>query len=220
MFMSYRSRAANAAIAAIIATLAVATIVGGALLLQTGERARAEQNPAAEGLRQQSQGDDSGGQQTSDQDPEQRFGGNGSVDDPNGIAVDADHPGVRGLDPALRDAVQAAAARANEEGVELRLNSGWRSADYQAELLADAITEYGSEEAARHWVDTPERSAHVRGDAVDIGGLEAALWVGQYGAEFGLCQTYANENWHFELAEVDADGYCPTAYESAAARPD
>ncbi|GAA1598768.1 hypothetical protein GCM10009693_08330 [Leucobacter chromiireducens subsp. chromiireducens] len=215
MFMSYRSRAANAAIAAIIATLAVATIVGGALLLQTGERARAEQSPGAQGS--------SGGfgtQQASDQDPEQRFGGNGSVDDPNGIAVDADHPGVRGLDPELREAVQAAAARASEEGVELRLNSGWRSADYQAELLADAITEYGSEEEARHWVDTPERSAHVRGDAVDIGGLEAALWVGQYGAEFGLCQTYANENWHFELAELDADGYCPAAYESAAARPD
>ena len=206
MFMSYRSRAANAAIAAIVATLAVATLVGGFLLLQTGEGARAAQSPGALGPGALA--------------PEAQFGGNGAVDDPSGIAVDADHPGVRGLDPELREAVQAAAASARADGLELRLNSGWRSAAYQAELRADAIAEYGSEEEASHWVDTPERSAHVRGDAVDIGGLEEALWLGQYGAQFGLCQIYANENWHFELATIDADGACPAPYDSAAARPE
>ncbi|MBL3686090.1 hypothetical protein D3248_03850 [Leucobacter zeae] len=145
-------------------------------------------------------------------------GGDGSIDDENGIAVDADHAAIAGLAPELRAAVQAAAARAAEEGIELRVTSGWRSAELQETLLSDAIGQYGSESEARRWVDTPERSQHVVGDAVDIGGLEAALWVGQHGSEFGLCQTYANENWHFELA-ADADGVCPMPYADATDRP-
>lgn len=144
--------------------------------------------------------------------------GDGSIEDENGIAVDADHAAIAGLAPELRDAVQAAAARAAEEGIELRVTSGWRSAELQRALLSDAIGTYGSESEARRWVDTPERSKHVTGDAIDIGGLEAALWVGQHGSEFGLCQTYANENWHFELA-ADADGVCPMPYADATDRP-
>lgn len=134
--------------------------------------------------------------------------GDGSIDDENGIAVDADHAAITGLAPELRDAVQAAAARAAEEGVELRVTSGWRSAELQRTLLSDAIGTYGDESEARRWVDTPERSKHVTGDAIDIGGLEAALWVGQYGSEFGLCQTYANESWHYELS-TEPGGECP-----------
>ena len=220
--MSYRSRAANAAIAAIIASLAVAAVVCGALLLRPGSSAADAGHAGGSGA-SDSGSLDSGSVNSEarvGERDEERFGGNGEVLDPDGIRVDADHPGVRGLDPELRAAVQAAAERAAAEGIELRLNSGWRSAAYQDELLAQAVSDYGSEAEARHWVDTPERSAHVRGEAVDIGGLEAALWVGQYGAEFGLCQIYANENWHFELAQIDADGFCPRAYDSAAARPE
>ncbi|WP_157834257.1 M15 family metallopeptidase [Leucobacter sp. PH1c] len=225
--MSYRSRAANAAIAAIIASLAVAAVVCGALLLRPGSSAADAGHAGSSGASDSGSLDsgslDSGtvsSEARAGERDEERFGGNGEVLDPDGIRVDADHPGVRGLDPELRAAVQAAAERAAAEGIELRLNSGWRSAAYQDELLAQAVSDYGSEAEARHWVDTPERSAHVRGEAVDIGGLEAALWVGQYGAEFGLCQIYANENWHFELAPIDADGFCPRAYDSAAARPE
>lgn len=220
--MSYRSRAANAAIAAIIASLAVAAVVCGALLLRPGSSAADAGHAGGSGASDSgslNSGTVSSEARAGERD-EERFGGNGEVLDPDGIRVDADHPGVRGLDPELRAAVQAAAERAAAEGIELRLNSGWRSAAYQDELLAQAVSDYGSEAEARHWVDTPERSAHVRGEAVDIGGLEAALWVGQYGAEFGLCQIYANENWHFELAPIDADGFCPRAYDSAAARPE
>jgi hypothetical protein len=35
------------------------------------------------------------------------------------------------------------------------------------------------------------------------------------GARFGLCQIYANEIWHFELA-ADAQGSCPPLRPNAA----
>lgn len=144
--------------------------------------------------------------------------GDGTIEEDNGIAVDADHAAIAGLTPELRAAVQAAAARASEEGIELRVTSGWRSPELQQTLLADAVGQYGSEPEARKWVETADRSRHVTGEAIDIGGLEAALWVGQYGSEFGLCQTYSNENWHFELT-ADAGGVCPMPYADATDRP-
>lgn len=146
--------------------------------------------------------------------------GDGSIHDPNGISVHAEHAAMAGLEPALHDAVLAAADRAAAEGIELRVTSGWRSAELQQQLLDDAVLNYGSEAEARKWVDTPQRSSHVTGQAVDIGGLEESLWMGQYGAEFGLCQTFDNERWHFELSEIEADGTCPAPpYMSAAERP-
>lgn len=51
-------------------------------------------------------------------------------------------------------------------------------------------------------------SAHVTGDAVDIGPTEAMYWLSQHGSRYGLCQTYANEVWHFELT-VERGGECP-----------
>ncbi len=146
--------------------------------------------------------------------------GDGSIQDETGIPVDANHSAIVGLEPAVREALQAAAARALGEGIELRVSSGWRSAELQDRLLQDAIDTYGSEDEARMWVDTPERSSHVTGQAVDIGGLEESLWMGQFGGEFGLCQTFANERWHFELSDTQPDGTCPPApYASAAERP-
>lgn len=147
--------------------------------------------------------------------------GDGSILDPTGIPVGSVHSAISGLDAELAAALQAAAARAREEGIELRVTSGWRSPELQRQLLDDAVQRYGSESEARKWVDTPERSTHVTGAAVDIGGLEESLWVGQYGAEFGLCQTFENERWHFELTEIQADGTCPAPpYMSAAERPE
>ena len=59
---------------------------------------------------------------------------------------------------------------------------------------------------------TPNRSAHVSGDAVDIGPSGAAAWLSAHGAEYGLCQIYGNEPWHHELRpEAIADG-CPPTY--------
>ena len=70
------------------------------------------------------------------------------------------------------------------------------------------MQEYGSLEEARKWVSTPELSAHVTGDAIDIGYTDADSWLMQHGADYGLCQIYSNEIWHFELATTPG-GDCP-----------
>ena len=67
------------------------------------------------------------------------------------------------------------------------------------------------EEAAR-WVATPETSAHVSGDAVDIGPLDATAWLSEHGAGYGLCQIYGNEPWHYELRPDAVDDGCPAMY--------
>lgn len=121
---------------------------------------------------------------------------------------DEQHPAVARLDPALRDAIQAAATDAEADGIVIELTSGWRSSDYQAQLLRDAIDDYGSEEAAREFVSTPEASNHVTGKAVDIAKVDPALWIEQYGNAYGLCRVFANESWHFELATTPG-GECP-----------
>ncbi|MDO9352548.1 MAG: M15 family metallopeptidase [Solirubrobacteraceae bacterium] len=117
-------------------------------------------------------------------------------------------PAITRLDPEVRGALREAARDALTEGLGLRVNSGWRSARYQRELLRRAETTYGSAEVARAYVKSPEASSHVTGEAVDIGPLDAASWLSQHGSEYGLCQTYANERWHFELATTPG-GTCP-----------
>jgi hypothetical protein len=52
----------------------------------------------------------------------------------------------------------------------------------------------------------------VSGDAVDIGPSDAATWLSEHGAVYGLCQIYGNEPWHYELRpEAIANG-CPATY--------
>ena len=121
-------------------------------------------------------------------------------------------PGVARLDPALLDALRQAAAEATDDGVALHVNSGWRSPEYQEQLLREAIAEHGSEEEAARWVATPETSPHVSGDAVDIGPSEAASWLSEHGADHGLCRIYGNEPWHFELRPEAVDDGCPPQY--------
>ncbi|WP_437423519.1 D-alanyl-D-alanine carboxypeptidase family protein [Williamsia muralis] len=89
---------------------------------------------------------------------------------PPGTSVFDDHlPGVANVHRALLLAVRRAAVDAAAEGIDFRVNSGWRSPAYQAQLLRDAVSKSGSRAKAARWVATPERSAHVSGDAIDIG---------------------------------------------------
>ena len=120
--------------------------------------------------------------------------------------------GVRNLDRALVGALRQAATDAADNGVELYVTSGWRSPEYQRQLLQEAISKYGSEEEAARWVATPETSPHVSGDAVDIGPFEATAWLSEHGAEYGLCQIYSNEPWHYELRPEAIDHGCPPMY--------
>jgi len=122
------------------------------------------------------------------------------------------HAAVTRLDPALLNAVQDAAKAAKDAGVTFGVASGWRSPAYQAWLLDAAVQQYGSKEAAARWVGTPENSLHVAGKAVDIGPYDAADWLDRKGAEFGLCRTYENEKWHFELVPSAVTEGCPAMY--------
>lgn len=123
-------------------------------------------------------------------------------------AFDLSHPAVANLNPALRKAMQQATRAAGEDGVTLRLNAGWRSRALQQRLLDEATKRYGSRAVALKWVATPERSKHVTGEAVDVAGAAAAAWLQRNGRAWGLCRTYANEAWHFELA-TRPGGTCP-----------
>jgi len=128
---------------------------------------------------------------------------------------DVANPAVGNLDPRLLGAVQQAATTAAVQGVTMTITSGWRSPEFQQQLLDDAVLTYGSVAAARQYVQTPERSHHVLGQAVDIGPTAGDQWLIANGARFGLCQIYANELWHFELA-TDAAGNCPPLQATAA----
>lgn len=133
-------------------------------------------------------------------------------------ASDDDVPGIAKLHPALLHALRRAAADAAADRIQLVVDSGWRSPRYQQQLLDEAIARYGSEQEAARWVATPDRSRHVSGDAVDIG-RGGTAWLAKHGASYGLCRTYRNEPWHFELRpDATTDG-CPRPYADAAHDP-
>jgi hypothetical protein len=133
---------------------------------------------------------------------------------PDGTTVfDDEIPGVASLDPALLGALRQAATDAADDGVEFFVTSGWRSPEYQNQLLREAVSTYGSEEEAAQWVATADTSPHVSGDAVDIGSADGTAWLWEHGAAYGLCQIYLNEPWHFELRPgAIAEQGCPRMY--------
>jgi D-alanyl-D-alanine carboxypeptidase len=142
--------------------------------------------------------------------------GDGSL--PKGDALtafDVADPAIGRLDPALLTAIQNASTAAAADGITMTITSGWRSPEFQQRLLDDAVRNYGSFAVARQYVQTPEASKHVIGEAVDVGGVGADQWLISNGSRFGLCRIYANELWHFELA-TDEVGNCPPLLPNAA----
>lgn len=142
--------------------------------------------------------------------------GTGAIDTfggwlPDGVTLspfDVANPIVGLLDPALLSAIQEATRQAATENVDIRINSGWRTRGFQQRLFDDGVRTYGSVDVARQFVASPDTSKHVEGRAVDITPVEADRWLIANGRPFGLCQIYANEIWHFELA-TDDQGRCP-----------
>jgi hypothetical protein len=112
------------------------------------------------------------------------------------------------------DATDKAARAAEADGVGVQITSGWRTKGFQQRLFDDAVRTYGNVGAAQQFVATPDASRHVLGKAVDVGPVDADNWLIRNGSRFGLCQIYANEIWHFELA-ADAHG-CPPLRPNAA----
>lgn len=141
--------------------------------------------------------------------------------DADGVIADSISPfdtakaAIHNLDPALLAAVRQAAKDARQHGIDVKITSGWRGKAYQQQLLDDAVHKYGTLEAARQYVNTPDKSTHVTGKAVDIGPTDADDWVNRHGADYGLCQAYANEMWHFELLTTPG-GQCPAQRPDAA----
>ncbi|WP_290061922.1 M15 family metallopeptidase [Amycolatopsis solani] len=132
---------------------------------------------------------------------------------PRPVSVfDDETPAVVNLEPDLLAALRRAAADAARDGVEILVNGGWRAPAYQEELLRRAVAEYGSEREARRWVATPDTSAHVSGNAVDIGPAAARQWLAEHGAGYGLCRIYRNEPWHYELRPEAVEHGCPPMY--------
>ncbi|MBF6619816.1 MAG: M15 family metallopeptidase [Patulibacter sp.] len=134
-------------------------------------------------------------------------------------AFDDEIPGIEHLDSSLLEALRAASTDAADAGVALMVTSGWRAPEYQQRLLDEGIAKYGSEQEAARWVATPETSAHVSGDAVDVGPYAATAWLFEHGARYGLCQIYRNESWHYELRPDAVDHGCPAMYADATEDP-
>ncbi|MEU2673681.1 M15 family metallopeptidase [Streptomyces sp. NPDC007164] len=141
--------------------------------------------------------------------------GGGTPDGRQFTPFDTRYPAIARLDKRLLKAVQQAARDARDDGIEFRVTSGWRSREHQQRLLDEGIEKYGSAEKARQFVNTPQKSAHVSGKAVDIGPTDADDWLIRNGSDYGLCQVYNNEMWHFELL-TSPGGTCPASLSNAA----
>jgi hypothetical protein len=196
----------------LVVTAAIATALGNQLLASSSSTATSPTNPPRSehrGLRSEHRGAPGAPGVLGER------GALGEADGavPDGTTVlDDEIPGVANLDPALLGALRRAATDAGGEGVKLVVDSGWRSPEYQERLLREAVSKYGSEEQASRWVATPDSSAHVSGEAVDIGPPQAAAWLSEHGVHYGLCRIYGNEPWHFELRPEASDRGCPPLY--------
>lgn len=126
-------------------------------------------------------------------------------------------PGTAGLDPALASAYTLASSQARSEGVALSITSGKRSWAQQQAMWRQGIVEYGSPTVARRWVLPPAESTHVTGRAVDVGPRAGAAWLDRNGFRWGLCRTFDNEWWHFELSAIPGTG-CPPRLPDASSR--
>ena len=147
-------------------------------------------------------------------------GGGGDVDgnipdDRSITPFDTGYSAVKRLDSRLLKAVQKADEAARTNDISFVVTSGWRSKKHQQQLLDAGIQKYGSLEKARQFVNTPDKSTHVSGKAIDIGPTDADDWLIQHGSAYGLCQAYSNEMWHFELL-TEPGGDCPVPLPDAA----
>ena len=108
---------------------------------------------------------------------------------------------------------------ASKSGIRLLIVSGYRSFEYQAELIGKKITAGQSIEEILTVSAAPGYSQHHTGAAVDIATpgsrplteefetSDAYRWLSQYAAEYGFSMTYPRDNalgfifepWHWAL---------------------
>jgi hypothetical protein len=103
------------------------------------------------------------------------------------------------VEVSTAQAFLAMRAAALDAGVELRLESGFRTVQEQRELYRAWRKGHG------HTAARPGRSNHQSGRALDIAVLSApgALpWLEEHGASFGFKRTVKSEPWHWEYVDV------------------
>ncbi len=108
-----------------------------------------------------------------------------------------------GMNPKFSSALARMFAEAPPEIQQsLRIGSGYRSNDRQAQLWQAALAKYGDEATARRWVAPPGRSLHNHGYAADLKYLSpvAQDWAHKNAPKYGLAFPLSNEAWHVELA--------------------
>ena len=115
------------------------------------------------------------------------------------------------INPLVLARFLSAQAAAKELGIELSIDSGYRSPEKQNYLYQRAIKTYKSAEEAMKWVLPSVLSRHPWGLALDVNlnhDKSGATWLEANGAAFGLCRVYVNEWWHFEPLTAPG-GICP-----------
>ena len=115
------------------------------------------------------------------------------------------------INPLVLARFLSAQAVAKELGIELSIDSGYRSPEKQNYLYQRAIKTYKSAEEAMKWVLPSDLSRHPWGLALDVNlnhDKSGATWLEANGAAFGLCRVYVNEWWHFEPLTAPG-GICP-----------
>jgi D-alanyl-D-alanine carboxypeptidase len=119
----------------------------------------------------------------------------------------SDEPST-GLRPDVKAAWISAKRRAAGRGVTLCLNDGKRSRAQQIGLLRSYVEQYGS--ATAHDLVLPwQKSAHVKGYAVDVQPASAYQWLEATKGSLGFCRIYDNEAWHFEYSLAYRTAGCP-----------
>ena len=115
------------------------------------------------------------------------------------------------INPLVLARFLSAQAAAKELGIELSIDSGYRSPEKQNYLYQRAIKTYKSADEAIKWVLPSDLSRHPWGLALDVNlnhDKSGASWLESNGATFGLCRVYVNEWWHFEPLTAPG-GICP-----------
>jgi hypothetical protein len=119
---------------------------------------------------------------------------------------DASH--VAGLQGDFASRLGQFLSAAEQAGTPIKIMSGYRSPERQAQLFQAAVAKYGSEAAARKWVAPPGRSNHNKGAAVDLSFTSDAArsWAHQNAAKFGLNFRMSHEPWHIEPQGAGEEG--------------
>lgn len=113
------------------------------------------------------------------------------------------------LRPDAAAAFRAMRSAAADAGHVLRINTAWRSNDYQRQLW-EAYREALRVGKRHSIVAEPGWSNHQSGIAIDVEtggvGTEIDKWLKLYAMCFGFWHTVSSENWHLEYKVVSAPG--------------